>query len=259
MVTNKIKIHEIIAAAADIGAAMLEYGGEVYRVESSIRFILTAYGCNPSTTDIFAIPSSIIITVNDEDGRPITKTKRIFTKEIDLNKVDKLNNLSRHICKRKPSYNSIMHHFNKIIVLKPYPFAAELVCYAIVGFAFTIFFGGTLPDAVAGSFVALSIKVLRWILDKLEANEFFMCFFCSGYAALIAILAVNLGVADQSDKIIIGSLMTLVPGIAITNCMRDLIVGDFMAGLARMADAILTAVGIAAGTIVVLTVFRMFE
>ena len=85
-----------------------------------------------------------------------------------------------------------------------------------------------------------------------------MCVLCSSFAAFIAILSVKLGISYQSDKIIIGALMTLVPGIAITNCMRDLIMGDYMAGLARMADALLIALGIAVGVASVLSLSKAF-
>ncbi len=35
------------------------------------------------------------------------------------------------------------------------------------------------------------------------------------------------------DTIIIASIMPLVPGVAITNAMRDTISGDFVSGLSR--------------------------
>lgn len=257
MSKNSYKLYEILTAAADIGAAMMEYGGEVYRVENSIQYILEAYGCDKDKIDVFAIPSSIVVTIEDEEGKPLTITKRTKQNEFDLYKIDKLNSLSRHICRRKPSYRSIKYHTEKILNAKRYPLWVELICYAIVGFSFTLFFQGNVYDGFSGAFVALMIKVIRWLIEKFDSNEFFICFICSGFAAFAALMSVYLGLADNSDKIIIGSLMTLVPGIAITNCMRDLIMGDFVAGLSRMADAILTAVGIATGTMAVLTVSRI--
>lgn len=254
---NKIQPFQIITAAADIGGAMLEYGAEVYRVETSISYILEAYGIKRENIDVFAIPSSIVITITDDDGMPLTKSKRIFPKEYDLDKIDKLNSLSRHICKRKICFDNINRHLEDILNCKTYPLWVEILCYGIVGFAFTIFFMGGVFDAITGFFVASFIRILKWILDKLKSNEFFASILCSAFAAFVALLAVNIGFAPQSDKIIIGSLMTLVPGIALTNCMRDFIMGDFMAGLARMSEAVLTATGIAIGVLVVLTLSKM--
>ena len=55
------------------------------------------------------------------------------------------------------------------------------------------------------------------------------------------------------DKVIIGSIMLLVPGLAITNAIRDTVAGDLVSGLARGAEAFLTAIAVAVGTGVVLS------
>ena len=54
------------------------------------------------------------------------------------------------------------------------------------------------------------------------------------------------------DLIIVGGLMPLVPGVAITNALRDLLAGDLMSGAARILEAALTAVAVAMGVILVL-------
>lgn len=47
--------------------------------------------------------------------------------------------------------------------------------------------------------------------------------------------------------------MLLVPGLAITNAIRDTMAGDLVAGLTRSAEAFLIALAIAIGTGVVLS------
>jgi uncharacterized membrane protein YjjP (DUF1212 family) len=46
--------------------------------------------------------------------------------------------------------------------------------------------------------------------------------------------------------------MLLVPGLAITNAIRDTIEGDLVSGVARAMEAFLIALAIAAGTGIVL-------
>ena len=64
-----------------------------------------------------------------------------------------------------------------------------------------------------------------------------------------AITATNLGLGHDPNEIIIGNIMLLIPGIALTNSLRDMISGDIISGLLRFLDAILVAVAIAAGYI----------
>ena len=59
---------KLLGIACKLGRGLLENGGEIYRVEESIKFFLASYGIdNPQ---VFAIPATIIVTVADEDGRP---------------------------------------------------------------------------------------------------------------------------------------------------------------------------------------------
>ncbi|MPN46200.1 hypothetical protein SDC9_193783 [bioreactor metagenome] len=47
-----------------------------------------------------------------------------------------------------------------------------------------------------------------------------------------------------------------MPGVALTNFMRDIIAGDLIAGLTKLVEALLTATGIALGTGVALSLGR---
>ena len=52
--------------------------------------------------------------------------------------------------------------------------------------------------------------------------------------------------------------MNLVPGVAITNSVRDIIAGDFIAGQTKMTEALLTATSIAVGTGIALSISTYF-
>ena len=76
--------------------------------------------------------------------------------------------------------------------------------------------------------------------------------------ALCALGFVRSGFAANMDKIIIGTIMTLVPGLAITNSMRDIIAGDLLAGVTKTTEALLIGAGIAVGAAIPLTFLRPF-
>ena len=79
-------------------------------------------------------------------------------------------------------------------------------------------------------------------------NVFLRTVVCSGIAGLLALLLSNLGIGNHVDLITIGTLMLLVPGVAINRyTYRELVAGDTYSGLSRMAEAILIATAIALG------------
>ncbi len=49
----------------------------------------------------------------------------------------------------------------------------------------------------------------------------------------LSLLAVSLHVAQNVDNLIIGAVMPLVPGVAITNSFRDILAGHLISGTAR--------------------------
>ena len=66
-------------------------------------------------------------------------------------------------------------------------------------------------------------------------------------ATFLCLVARFLGLATSADGTIIGVIMLLVPGVAITNAIRDTIGGDLVAGVARGADAFMSAAAISIG------------
>lgn len=58
----------------------------------------------------------------------------------------------------------------------------------------------------------------------------------------------QIGLGNSLDTVTIGTLMVLVPGMALTNAMREIMAGDIISGLSRAAESILTAAAIAIGS-----------
>ena len=77
-----------------------------------------------------------------------------------------------------------------------------------------------------------------------------------GIAALV--MKRIMGDVMNLDTVIIGSIMPLVPGVAITNAVRDTFQGDYISGCARLLEAFLKAAFVALGIGIALSVFGEF-
>ena len=55
------------------------------------------------------------------------------------------------------------------------------------------------------------------------------------------------GLGESVDMISIGNIMLLIPGIPLTNSLRDMFTGNTISGLLRFSEAILLALAIAFG------------
>jgi len=117
-------------------------------------------------------------------------------------------------------------------------------------FGFAMLFGGTLADALCSGLCGLVVGVVSLFMNQLHANQFFHTLAASFPMALLAYGLGALGLAHNPDCVIIGALMLLVPGLLITNAMRDIIYGDTNSGINRLIQVLLIAAAIALGTAV---------
>lgn len=240
-----MKLEEILDAAILVGYHLLCNGADIYRVEQSIGYICEAYGVKE--INAFAIPSSIVVTISD-GMVSMTKTKRIADRQTNLNRVEKLTGLSRYICMVQPPYAIIYDKIEEILALPIWSIKWQYAAYMLAGASFCIFFGGDFYDCLISGAIGVIIIFITHFLQNLHANSFFINIICSFSAAFLGgkIGALSNGFFN-TDAIIIGCIMLLVPGLALANSMRDFISSDTMTGLYRMTEALFVAIGVALG------------
>ena len=71
-----------------------------------------------------------------------------------------------------------------------------------------------------------------------------LCSFITGVAICFS---ARLFTFLHADKIMMGDIMLLIPGIAMTNSIRDVLVGDTIAGVMKFVESLLWAGAIACG------------
>ncbi len=236
---------EIFDYIMDIGEQMLVSGAEVHRVEESIYRMCNALGAK--RVDVFIITSSMVVTVHTKDGDTFTQTRRVTSTGTDFEKLHHLNSLSREICQKDLTAGEMKQKLNAISNCKKCPLWLEFVCFAAIAAAFALFFGGNVTEAFVAFGVGALMRLGAFLSEMVISNKIFNKFFCTVITTLLAFFAVKLGWIPSVDNVIIGNIMTLIPGIGFTNAIRDLFVGDSIAGLLRSIEAVLTALAIAAG------------
>lgn len=240
-----MNLNQLAKTATFAGELLLKNGAETYRVEETMNRICQQYGA--SIVDSFATPTLLIVSFSHE-AELIHNVKRIHQRSVDLNKIDKINDLSRNIIARQISITDLNLALLAINEESRYSYQTTLLFAGICTFGFAFFFQGSVKDAIAAFFVGILIKALTMFFEKRELNAFFVNAIGGAIATLLAMLFVSLQLADSLDKVIIASIMLLVPGLAITNAIRDTVSGDYLSGMSRTIEAFLVAVAIALGS-----------
>ncbi len=234
----------ILTLLLNIGEEMLLSGAEVSRAEESINKMGYAFGA--TRVDAFIITSSLVVTVHNAQGEAFTQTRRVRHIGTDIERLHRLNKLSRDICSGL-CYEDAEAAFEKIKNTKSYPFLFHLFAYGFISAAFALFFGGGAIDSVCSFFIGIVLSLVGALTEKRDLNAIFARFLSAFSATLLAFIAVKLGILDSADFVIIGNIMLLIPGVGITVALRDMFVGDSLSGIIRTIEALLLAFSIALG------------
>lgn len=237
----------ILSLAVYAGKIMLENGAETYRVEETVIRICKAYSIR--YVESFVTPTGIFVSIDqgNPDTEIITFIKRIKTRTIDLNKVSQINDFSRKLAISSLSVKEGMKILKKIDTLSKYPKIIKIFCSGIASACFGLLLGANYNDFISSFIISILVYICVSFIENLDSNLFIQNFIGGTIAAIFAIISVHLHLGVNIDKIIISSIMILVPGVAITNAVRDYISGELLSGVARSAEAIIIAVSIAVG------------
>ncbi|AJA48284.1 hypothetical protein CPAST_c22140 [Clostridium pasteurianum DSM 525 = ATCC 6013] len=241
MDTNKI-----LDLAAEAGKIMLENGAETYRVEETMIRISKAFGI--ISVDAYATPTAILLSGKNSKNINNSIIKRIVSRTFNIDKISNINTLSRSIEKKQLTIEDLEVQLESIKNMPSYSDKITLLSACFIGSFFTILFGGTFKDFWSAFIIAGIIKFSMNFLAKFKVDYFFTNIVGGMEAAFFAIIFYKLGFADNYDKVIIGDIMLLVPGLAITNAIRDAMNGDLISGTSRAIEALFIAVAIAVGT-----------
>ena len=236
---------KIVKLVLDIGEQLLMCGGEVSRVEETVMRICSAYGA--IKTDVFCISSNMIITTIWDNGDIITQTRRVSGMQRDFYKLELLNSLSRKICAEKTDIFTAEAELKKIISAKRTPLWSALLGAMFITGTFAVFFGGTWLDALAAILASLPVFFVdRYIYNK-KMNSVVYYIICCFIAGALATSTVYLGIGQNLDKIMIGCIMLVIPGINLTTAVEDIMSGDTATGSLKLCESIIAACAIACG------------
>ena len=233
------EISRFLRVLIRMGGALKNCGAEIYRVEDTLNRIAKAYGAQEA--NVLVITSSIVVTLTMPENEPLTQTLRLRKGgSTDLLLLEQLNDLSRKICAAPPSVQEFVLHN------RPEP-RLFLLGSILGASASTVFFGGTLADAALAGCIAVLICLMQQKLAGFFMNQIEFQFVASFIGGAAVFLMCELLPMLHADKVIIGDIMLLIPGMMLTNSIGDILLGDVISGSIRLIEAVMLAASLALG------------
>lgn len=240
---------QVARLAADAAQLLLENGGEIYRVQQTIEHIGKAYG--EPHIQAYVVTNAVFVSLEREEGGSVNEMRYVRKRTVHLSRVIEVNALSRRIAEGGVSLEQAQQELERVRAL---PLSAEWLQILACGVGtacFAYLFGGTAWDAFAALWAGLLLQPFALFLGRHNADQFISNTLCAVLVATVSVAIVQLlelaGVVCSLDKVIIGGIIPLVPGIALTNAIRDVANSDYVSGTIRAVEALLIGMSIALG------------
>mgnify|MGYP000459267154 CR=1 FL=1 len=231
----------------DAGQTLLENGGEVFRVQQTMEIMAHSLGVRDF--HVYVLSNGIFASASMGSAHNVSLIRHVPAVTIHLGRVEAVNELSRELAAGQLGVEDAEARLQQARALPcTSTWGERLAC--IVGAAgFAYLFGGTPLDAAVAAVAGLfEILICQWF-GAHKINRIF-----TDIVAAFACTIWSVGVqavlpAVNANAAIIGALMVLTPGVALTMGVRDILNGDYLSGSIRLLDAVLIAGSIACGVV----------
>lgn len=229
------------------GQMLMQAGAEVFRVEETMTRM--GYSIpNVSYCTSYVTVTGIICSV-EVKGQTVTRMARLKEQSRNMAVVNAINELSRQAEKEHYSANALYRKLSSMKKIPDYSNGIKALWGAIGAAGFAIFFGGGPIEMLCVFFTGLLVRTGTVFLGKVRINEFFINVVLSFLSAVASVLFSKLVPGSSSSIMIISSIMLLVPGLTITNALRDSVMGEPLSSLVMLTQALLSSAAIAVGVL----------
>lgn len=234
----------IMRTAIRAGEIMLKSGAETHRVEDTMCYILRTAGTE--TVEANVTMTGIMATLNNPDMEPVTVIKRVQERGTNLNRVMEVNEISRKYC---AGAISIEEAYSRICKIKGKQYSVSVYNLAtmFVPIGFALLFGGGVKETFTSAVAGMVLAGIITIGKRIHLKSFILNVVSAFGIAVTAILFTKLLPGVDHNIVIVSGIMPLVPGVAITNAIRDTLEENYISGAARILEAFVTAAAVALG------------
>lgn len=235
--------HDVMDIALSAGEILLGYGAETYRIEDTVIRICNSYGFE---AECLTVSNGLWLTISQGKDK-ITSVKKVKKQSVDLYRIELVNDFSRKLNTKLIPADEAKKTLNYISNSPTFTLRVRLFAACMTGFIYTLFFNGTMLDGIA-SIIICSVTYL--ILEKISKLGFFefLQYYMSGLIIGLSSVGAHLLINSiSSHNVITGSIMILLPGVILTNGIKDMLYGDFSSGISRFSEALIVIAAVSAG------------
>lgn len=240
-----ISERDIVTLCGQVGTILLENGAETARVENTVEYIGRTIDlpvvCHATMTGIFV----------SSEKSAATRIFKVRVGDFNLQKVDEINTLSRRFSRHEITYDKLKKEVQKVDTETPdFSWVIKCIGAGLVSMPPMLLFKATWKDLFLGFFVGILGYVVSQYVGRHTTTAYIPVAMGSLVLSTVAHILGVTNIANDANYIIISALMPLVPGVPMTNSLREIIERNTISGAVRAIDAIMSGISIGGGVII---------
>lgn len=243
---QKEQAFQLVVSAGEI---LLQSGAEIFRVEGTMKHM--AKSLHIYSLETYIIANGIFATAESDQDLMRAQIKEVSTGDTDLGKIEAVNTLSRDLEQNRCTLEEALARMESIRQMGDYPTSVLIPAYAVGAGCFCYALCGSVSDSGAAAVVGIVLGVFFWLFRNWKNAKALKTILGSMLVTFLSLTLQNRGLGRDLNNIIIGGLMPMLPGVSFTNAIRDFVENDYVSGLIRLMDVLLTVVSMAVGVAVI--------
>ena len=235
----------VLELAINTGQLMLVNGCSTSRIEDAIKNILSTK--NFIKNEVFVTTSGIVVTIESPSTGVLTMVKHVQKKSMHMERIALIEEIIQNFKDNIITADEALARLDTINKKTGYSFLVTTLAFGGAAAFRTVMFNGNYWDAFTSFFVGMCLGIFVQTLNSKGVITFLVNIFGGFIVGFTSVLFMRYGFGTQLDKIIIGSLIAIAPGVPFTHAVDDILKGEHIAGGSRALEALITGVAIATG------------
>ncbi|GFZ33783.1 hypothetical protein CSC2_43090 [Clostridium zeae] len=237
-------VENVSEIALMAGGILLENGAETHRIEGTVSSICQSYGLD---AECLSMSNGILLSIQDSESKKNTSMKKVCPKQVDLYRIELINSFSRKLKSKQVSYLDAIKTLESIQDSPTFTLPVRTFASCMTGFVYSLFFNGSFIDGIASIVVCLITYLITEKISNFGISQFFKYYLAGFIIGGASLLSHILFTSINENSVITGSIMILLPGVVLTNGIKDVIFGYFSAGIAKFCEALIIITAVSAG------------
>jgi uncharacterized membrane protein YjjP (DUF1212 family) len=245
----RARTRAILDLAIRLAMALWGSGAGAQETTEAMTAVSRTYGLRNTDADVTHTVLSLTWT-NPSTDESYTRSHNLRARQLDYSRLSAAAALYRQIVEKRIGLADAARRLSRIRASRPLsPRWVQEIGWGLVGAGATVLLGGGIVVAAVAFVAAVALNAIMAALQRGGVPLLFRTFLGGAIGPVAALIAQIIQPDASPTLVVVATVIVLLAGVTVFGGVQDILTAFYVTGLARLTEAIVATVGIAAGVI----------